>query len=171
MASLGTVVRAPLFERVVFPALLDGADRHETHCARWLGGMAQHLYRCPSCMQSLGPDRSSELALFRRALADNAEDRIARCSLIKVMASQFSYSLHELPSGVLFGHDGATPAQCGQLRSELAEFEAMLEAEGCTEAHTALVEKCRFHFAAYEQYLATRPQWESYAAFVSELAR
>jgi hypothetical protein len=166
----GYPVRSPLFERVLFPALLAGIERREPNCARWLAGMAQHLYRCPACMQRLGPSLASEEALFRRALADDPADARARRGLIKAMATQFCYSLHELPSGVLFGADGATPAQCGELRADLAEFETLVAAEGCAEEHADLIEKSRFHFTAYEQYLTGLPRARSYADFLAQSA-
>jgi hypothetical protein len=164
----GYVIREPLFRNVLFPALLLGLNRNEPGCARWLGGMAQHLYRCPSCMQQLGPERATEWALFRLALDNDPSDAEARRRLIKVMASQFAYSLHELPAGVLFGSNGATLSQCDELTSDLSEFERLTATEGCSAAHAALIEKCRFHFSAYKEYLMNCPKYASYAAFLAQ---
>jgi hypothetical protein len=162
----GYQVRDMLFERVVFPALLRGINDRKPNCARWLGGMAQHLYRCPKCMEQLGPALSFEEALFRLALTVDPADAGARKGLIKAMARQFWYSLHELPSGVLFGHDGATPSQCGELRSDLSEFEKLVAVEEKTTEYAGLIEKCRYHFTAYEQYLTRRPKTGDYADFI-----
>ena len=164
----GYLIRDQLFEQVLFPALLDGLDNNEPGCARWLGAMAQHLYRCPECLRRLGPERSYGEALFRLALAKDPTDAGARRGLIKIISGHFSYSLHEQPSGVLFDTNGATPLQCGQLRSELSEFEILIATEGCAAAYAGLVEKCRFHFTAYEQYLAGRPRCPSYAEFIAK---
>src|SRR2546428_185075 len=52
------VLRQPLFERILFPALLDGLNEKQPGCARWLAGLSQHLYRCRTCMNELGETRS-----------------------------------------------------------------------------------------------------------------
>src|SRR5690242_10263827 len=41
-------IRRPLFERVLFPALADALDAQTAGSARWLAGLSQHLYRCPT---------------------------------------------------------------------------------------------------------------------------
>src|SRR5215472_4292350 len=74
----GYQVRGSLFERVIFPALKVGIDRHEPNCARWLGSMAQHLYRCHRCVDQLGSHRASAYVLFRLALSDDPTDARSR---------------------------------------------------------------------------------------------
>ena len=159
----GIRLRQPLFERVIFPALLVGLDAGWADCARWLGGLAQDLYRCPSCRAQLGPERNHAAALFRLALALDPSDADARRRLIRVLAEGFEYALHEVPSGVLFGHNGATPAECQQLRAALREFEQLLADAGSAADHADLVARCRFHFAAYPAYLTERPRLPCYA--------
>ena len=42
------VIRMPLFERAVFPALIAGFRTGSPGCARWLAGLSQQLYRNPN---------------------------------------------------------------------------------------------------------------------------
>src|SRR5688572_29837718 len=116
------VVRTPLFERAVFPALLAGHHAGVPGCARWLAGLSQHLSRCPRCQEQLPPEERTELGLLPAALRHDPSDGASRRRLIGHLAEQFRYSLHELPSGVLFGADGATPEECEELERELEEF-------------------------------------------------
>src|SRR6478735_2578172 len=47
--GVNLVIRRPLFERAVFPALLDGYRTRLPGSARWLAGLSQQLLGCPAC--------------------------------------------------------------------------------------------------------------------------
>ena len=158
-------VRRALFERVLFPALAAGLDEGVPGCARWLAGLETYLAHCPACRERLGPGRASPRALLRLAVATDPADGRSRDRLIRLIADGFDYALHELPTGVLYSHDGATPAECDLLAAELAEFRSLLAADGRAAAYADLVEACAFHFAAYKQYLLEWPVEGGYAGF------
>jgi hypothetical protein len=159
-------VRRPLFQRVLFPALVEALDAQSPGSARWLAGLSQHLHRCRDCMERLGDTRSSEWALLQAALAHDPGDVRSRQQLIRVMANHLRYTLHELPAGVLFGTDGATVAQCDELLAELDEFRSLVAAGGRTADYATLVTECAHHFRSYKQYLLERPRHESYSEFL-----
>ena len=160
-------LRQPLFDQVVFPALASGVDQRSPGCARWLGGLVQNLYKSQACRERLPPDLRSERGLLRLALDHDPDDHRARRRLINTIASGFWYSLHELPSGVLYGSDGATSEQCDEMLAELDELHRLVRVEGCEAAQAFLIEKCAFHFAAYRAYLLQRPRQGDYATFVA----
>ena len=54
--GLNFVIRRPLFERAVFPALLAGYQAGLPGSARWLAGLADHLLHNPQCREQLRPD-------------------------------------------------------------------------------------------------------------------
>jgi hypothetical protein len=159
-------VRCPLFERILFPALVESLGAKSPGSARWLAGLSQHLYRCPACMERLGRARSSEWALLQAAVAHDPGDVRSRQQLIRVIANHLRYTLHELPSGVLFGTNGATVVQCDELLAELDEFRSLVSVEGRTADYVPLVRECDHHFRSYKQYLLERPQHESYSRFL-----
>ena len=164
-------VRRQLFERVLFPALVDGVDSKHAGCKRWLAGFAPYVRRCPSCVERLGPKLSSEWGLLESALIEDPADFRSRRRLISLFADQFEYSLHELPTGVLYGTDGATASQCDELVAELGMFRSLLRAEGCEGEYRELTEACDLHFNAYKQYLLERPSHENYAEFLRQTRR
>jgi hypothetical protein len=159
-------IRRPLFEHVLFPALAEALDAQTAGSARWLAGLSQHLYRCPSCVERLGRDRASEWALLRSAVAQDPADIRSRQQLVRLIANHLRYTLHELPAGVLYGIDGATVEQCDELLAELDEFRALIEIEGRTADHAPLVAECDRHFKSYKRYLFERPAHESYKHFL-----
>jgi hypothetical protein len=164
-------VRHALFERILFPALVEGLNERLPGSARWLAGLSQHLYRCSTCAMQLGVERATEWALLREAMTEDPEDHRSRQRLIKVIANQLRHTLHEVPSGVLYGMDGATVSQCDELVLELEEFRSLVTAEGCAADYAQLVSECDFHFTAYKKYLLDRPSYENYDSFLQQHGR
>jgi len=168
--GVNLVIRMPLFERAVFPALLAGYQARVPGCARWLAGLAEHLYRCRKCSEQLLPEEQTELGLLWAAIRQDPGDRRARLRLIDKTADRLSFSLHELPFGVLHGMDGATPEQCEELEKGLGEFCELVDQEGSQERYAELIRMCRVHFQAYRNYLLHRDKYRSYAEYLSQNA-
>lgn len=159
-------VRQPLFQRVLFPALIEALGAGRPGSARWLAGLADHLHQCPDCVARLGPERASAWALLKLAVVHDPTDGRARKRLINVMAEGFRYAIHEVPAGVLCGPDGATVAECDELLSDLDEFRALLAAEEAAHDYATLVTECERRFRSYKQYLVTHPRYTTYSAFL-----
>lgn len=162
------VIRMPLFERAVFPALLAGYRDGLPGCARWLAGLYQHLCQSRACLEQLLPHDWTERGLLRVAVRQNPDDHASRSRLVKCLASRLRYSLHELPAGVLYGMDSATPEECLELVRELDEFWELVVGTNDEEACRELVEQCRLHFPAYRDFLL---HWEPYTSYEHYLAR
>lgn len=165
------VIRTPLFERAVFPALLAGHRAGLPGCARWLAGLAQHLYRSPLCRTQLPADEQTEVELLRAAVRVDPADHDSRRRLIEHLAGRLRYSLHELPAGVLYGMDGATPDECLELELELNEFVRLVAGTNDGADYEELLRDCRYHFPAYRDYLLNREQYGSYADYLGRRAR
>ncbi len=166
--GINFVIRRPLFERAVFPALLAGYQARLPGCARWLAGFAENLWRCPGCREQLQPEELTELGLLWAAIRHDPGDRRSRLRLIDKIADRLRYSLHELPSGVLYGMDGASPEQCQELGEELEKFCRLVAQEEMEERYAELIRNCRLHFGAYRDYLLSREQYSSYAEYLSK---
>ena len=160
------VIRRPLFERAVFPALLAGYRSCLPGCARWVAGLAQNVWNCPECRAQLPPNEQTELGLIRAALRHDPSDFRSRLRLIETIAARLRYSLHELPSGVLYGMNGATPEQCRELGEELEEFRQLVAGEDIKEGSEELIRSCRRHFEGYRNYLSSREQYGTYAEYL-----
>jgi hypothetical protein len=162
------VIRQPLFHRAVFPALLAGLREGRPGCARWLAGLAQNLYQCKDCRAQLPEDEQTEVALLRAALRHDPGDRASRRRLIAALADGFAYSLHEVPSGVLYSiGNGATIEECGWLLDELEEFRGLVQEEGLAGKYRDLIRDGSFHFHSYRRYLADREGTSSYPEYLS----
>jgi hypothetical protein len=166
--SLNLVVRRPLFERAVFPALLAGYQARLPGCARWLAGLADHLTRSPECRAKLPADEATEFGLLWAAIRHDPADRGSRLRLIDKIAGRLRYSIHEVPSGILYGIDGASPEQCLELEKELEEFCGLIDQEGTQERYADLIRTCHFHFQGYRHYLSDPQKYQSYAAYLAQ---
>ncbi len=103
-------MRMPLFREVLFPVLFAGYEKGERGCARWLAGFAQLLYNSPECLARLPEALRSEHGLLLRAIERDTDDSLSKQRLLRILRGRFEYALHELPAGVLYAADGATPA-------------------------------------------------------------
>lgn len=150
-----TPVRFPLFRRVLVPALSQGLRSGEPGCARWLASFVSLF--AGEHADELTPDLQNPVALLKEALRLDPTDDCARRRLVDLRAARLRYTLHELPAGVLFGHDGATAEQCDELRELLEEFERDVSATSQEARFTALIEDCKYHFRAYGDYRRSGP--------------
>jgi hypothetical protein len=164
------VIRRPLFERAVFPALLAGYEARLPGCARWLAGLADHLRSNSELREKLQPEQETELGLLWAAIRHDPDDRRSRLRLIDKVADRLRYAIHEVPCGVLYGIDVASPEQCQELEDELEEFCRLVAQAAMQERYAELIGACRRHFRAYRDYLLHREKYESYAAYLSQHA-
>lgn len=167
--ELKTPIRMPLFRKVLFPALLAGLKSGTPDCARWLAGFSHLLCQSVDCQNQLQPGQRGEIGLLNAALRLNPNDELARSAQIKAIRQQLEYSIHEVPAGVLWDHNGATIEQCGELLDEVLELERLVLAHGTGAEHSALISECKLHYEAYPRYLARRSEFSSYAEFLARV--
>jgi len=159
-------IRRPLFRRAIFPALLAGHCAGLGSCARWLAGLSEHLRGCADCREQLASDEQTEVGLLRAALRHDPADHLSRRRLVEKMATWLRYTLHEIPSGVLYGADAASPEQCRELEQDLDEFCLLLAGEDSAQRYQDLIHDCRLHFREYRNYLLNRQAYNSYRDYL-----
>ncbi|WP_424950912.1 hypothetical protein [Deinococcus sp.] len=161
-------VHFPLLHRVLYPLLRAGVERHEPHYARWLAHFASSLHRLTP--GGLPPELGSRVGLLREAVRLNPQDQLARRQLVAEEATYLRYTLHELPSGVLYGMNGATPEQCDELSDHLSDFRQLLQTDEEDRKYAQLIEECQFHYTTYRDYLKIRQSDMSYRQYIESLA-
>jgi len=162
-----TPIRLPLFQKVIFPALLAGIHGSVAGSCRCLAGFALLLYKSPSCATQLPQHMRSEFGLLQQAVQTDPTDKLAKQRLLALMRYRFEYVLHELPVGVLYGQNGATIEECDELLVELSDYEHLAAELGDDEEDCALIAKSRLHIPAYKTYLSEEGKYASYQAFLS----
>ena len=165
-----TPVRMPLFRRCILPALEAAIATQTPGAARWLAGFAQHIYKCGDLKSRLIDGSLTEHSLLLTAIEHDANDTTARRKLLDLLVRRLNYTLHELPSGVLYGHDGATVDQCREMLGELDDFTRHAEILGVADDYSNFVAKCKFHYNAYAGYLTDRRGASCYEDYLSQVS-
>jgi hypothetical protein len=165
-----TPVRMPLFRRAILPALENAIATRTSGAARWLAGFAQHIYKCGDLRPRVVDGSLTEHGLLLTAIEHDPNDTGARRKLLDLLVRRLNYTLHELPTGVLYGHDGASIDQCSEMLGELDDFSHHAEILCVTENYSDLVAQCRFHYNTYAKYLADRRGMSCYADYLSQFS-
>tara|TARA_R110002049_G_scaffold305056_3_gene501124 strand:+ start:81957 stop:82634 length:678 start_codon:yes stop_codon:yes gene_type:complete len=162
-------IRMPLFRRVLLPLVRTAVDDRVPRCAHWLSKHAHLIYKCRDTIRDL-PDTYTEHGLLLTALDHDETDDNSRRRLVELIANQMEYTLHELPAGVLYGHNGATVSECREMQAELDDFVVHATRLGVTDTYADLISDCRFHDTQYGKYLADRRGVTSYADYLSQFS-
>ena len=161
-------IRYPLFNRVIGPSLVRGVLSGVPGCARWLAHFDQELLAPRGVCEALPEHLRSPEALLLEALRVDPGDTASRRQLIEKQARYLAYTLHEVPAGVLYGHDAASAHECAELLDYLSDFEEHVQTLGDEDSYRELIADCRFHYSAYRDYLRSGRANGSYQAFVSK---
>lgn len=161
-------IRLPLFRDALFPPLLEGVKTSRPGCARWLGGLADHLYKCPDLRARLSEFGESKYALLKLALRHGPGDQKAMLLLINAIFSWLEYATHELPSGVLCGSNMSVPDCCAEYLEDTAELENLAVKAGVKPDYEAFIQSCQFHFTHYPVYYARHRESRSYAEYLRD---
>lgn len=161
------LIRLPLYQRVLFPALLAGAKARRPGCARLFAGFyTSLLIKSPTCLAQLEVPYLNEPDFLWLALQDDPDDHWAWERLIGYFAWDLRYAIHEVPNEVLYGREVATAEQCILLNQALAEFRRLIKLHGLEERYAHLVEECQYHFINYPMYLFCKDKFSSYEQFL-----
>ena len=76
-------------------------------------------------------------------------------------------AVHELPAGVLWGANGATPEQCSEMLDGLGEFAGVCDRLGLDD-HKEFIDGCRWHFEHYPHYLGRRRHFVDYPTYIRD---
>jgi len=161
-------VRMPLFEKIIFPVLYEDFKSKKPNSARWLSGYSQLIYKSKVVKRVLGEEFTEEYFL-RKAIEHDPADIISKEKLIAVIAQQLEYSIHEVPYGVLWGHNGTSVEECDELVLSLSEFEKMVADMPFHKDYKELISECGFHFREYKNYLISKGSYDSYSAYLSSI--
>ncbi len=112
-------VRHELYEYVVFPSLLDGLSRSEPWSLWGLARTAQNLYRSDNLWKQVAYMTAE--GFLDQLLVQCPDDDRARKALLSELVAGMHHAVHEWPSGILYGHNGATLHECADIVRDLAK--------------------------------------------------
>ena len=116
-------IRYELFEHVIFPVLLAGYQKSDPWCLAMLDRHAQNLYRAKHLWAKVGDEGDVQFA--QRWLELEPENAQARGRVLEHWMTWFGYCEHEWPAGILYGMNGATESECGEILDKVCEIRAL----------------------------------------------
>ncbi len=116
----GRKVRHELYESILFPVLIAGYQQADPSSIKRLAETDQNLCQDRSLWAQLGNKTKS--ALLHEYVSLCPQYSAARHNLLETEIKSFRYCEHEWPAGILYGHDGATVSECGELLAAIADF-------------------------------------------------
>ncbi|GAX42028.1 hypothetical protein NIES4075_30260 [Tolypothrix sp. NIES-4075] len=122
----GNRISYELYEEVVFPALLRGYQNRDSWSVLWLARTAQNLYKAKHLHEQINFKTYYEL-LKECYLLDPSNAEVHK-DLLSVQIRWLQYCIHEYPTGILYGVNGATIDECHEIVSEI-EFIRELDVE------------------------------------------
>jgi hypothetical protein len=158
------VFGTPLFERVLFPALMEWYAHGDPNAAKWLAQLSEKVLSSRGCWEAMGGP--GEVDLWEEAYRRNPNDDDIRQSLVKAIASYIRYTLHELPICVLCRNGWPSEEQCELLQGELEHFRGLLRGHE-SDDFGDLIEEAAFHYRAFRAYLREIGLYKDYAGFIA----
>jgi hypothetical protein len=117
LAADGARLPHELFTQVVLPVLLAGRDRHEPFALLWMVKLADNFHSDMRLATAMNYAPVAILDELLEAAPDHVEARLLR---LDAAIDWLRFCVHEWPAGILYGMNGATLAECGEIRAEVA---------------------------------------------------
>lgn len=111
-AGAALPLRMPLFASIIGPFLVSARQQGKENAARRIAYFHPQFLNMPASRRLIEVPYVSPTDLLREAFQRDPDDVRVQDQLIQTLATHFAYAVHELPSGVLYGADGATVAEC-----------------------------------------------------------
>jgi hypothetical protein len=148
LLSNNATIRMPLFSQVIYPVLNQGIENKEVKAIKLLLSLTQQLYQYQSFTKQ---DTHSSASLIQQGLQSDPNDK----ELLSLQESRTKeyllYTLHELPTGVLYGQNSASIPECNELLEYVAEYEYYCHKLKLNRSD--LIRECKFYYSAYKDYL------------------
>lgn len=139
----GHKIRHELYRDLIFPTLKAAYDLRETWAYRELARTAQNLYSARDLWDQV--EHKTAGAILRELLTLDPADRAAQQMLLQENLNGLRNAVHEWPTGILFGLDGASLDECEQLLVEVKESTQWTSEQATLEFLCDVESKIRFY--------------------------
>ncbi len=159
----GITIRQPLFLHVIYPVLTTGINSNNIDAIKSLLGLFEYFGNYEDLMND---KRFSNWTLLTKGLELAPNDNELLNMYERKQKDYFEYTLHELPTGVLYGSDGATIEQCNELLHDINDYEEVCSKLEIDEHE--LIEECKFYYSAYKNYLLSYKDFNGFGDYLAK---
>ncbi len=156
-------IRQPLYKHLIYPILSEQVEKNNVNAIKGLLKLDQHLIS----YQAYAKDNTySFLTLLEKGLTIEPND-IELLRLYEEKTREYlHYTLHEIPTGVLYGADGASMEECEELMKEVGKYEILCNKLKRDESD--LIRACKYYYPAYRDYLSVYKNYNSFADYLEK---
>ena len=156
-------ISQPLFLNVFYPTLTTEIDKNNIDAIKSL----IRLFEYYGNYQNLTSDkRFSVWQLLEQGLRLSPNDTELLKQYEEKQRDYFEYTLHELPTGVLYGSDGATIEQCEELLNDLTKYKVVCEKLKVD--NEELITECKFYYSSYKDYLTIYKNYSGFGDYLDK---
>lgn len=153
----------PFFEKVYFPLLEKGFKNGELAAIKL---MLKHISIVYQIERKRETSFYSEFALIDKGLEICPFNQELLLTKERCLESYLDFTIHEVPYGVLYGMDGASPDECLKLLDTLEEYKELCHTLGVD--RDDLIAECYFHYQHYYIYLQDQQKYSSYEQYLKK---
>ena len=128
-AGIALPIRHSLSVKLLYPYLVQAYDGGSTRAPWWIAHLYYQLDNSREWRAWFETNSLTPWTLLEEALRRDATKDPARQALIAVVARWLDYAIHEVPTGVLFGVNGASIDECQRLLDVLDQFRELTRAK------------------------------------------
>lgn len=150
-------IRQQLYKHLIYPVLSEQVEQNNVNAIKELLKLDQHLVS----YQGYTKDYTySSWQLLEKALAISPNDNDLLELYERKTRKYLNYTLHEIPTGVLYGADGATIEECDDLIKEIEKYEILCSKLQRDESE--LIQECKYYYPAYKNYLSVFKNYRNF---------
>ena len=158
-------IRQPLFQHLIYPILSEEIEKDNVEAIKTLGRLGQHL----TSYQGYTKDyKYSFWALLDKGLNLSPDDKELLELFENKTRNYINYTLHEIPTGVLYGANGATIEECEELIQEAERYENVCHKLQIDRAE--IIEECKYYYPAYRDYLSVFKNYQNFADYLKKVS-
>ena len=156
-------IRQPLYKNLIYPILSDQVEQNDVNAIKGLIRLDQHLVSYQGYTKDT---KYSSWTLLEKGLSISPYDRELLEFSEKTTRNYLSYTLHELPTGVLYGTNGASIEECEELINEVEKYEIVCNKLDRDEKE--LIQECKYYYQAYKDYLLVYKKFKGFADYLDK---
>jgi hypothetical protein len=158
------IIRQQLFRHLIYPILSKQVEQNDIIAIKGLLRLDQLLISYRGYTKDA---KYSSWILLEKGLSISPDDR----ELLELSESNtrnyLISTLHELPSGILYGTNGANIEECEELIEEIGKYELLCDKLQLDESE--LIQKCKYYYSAYKNYLSSNESYNSFPEYLDKV--
>jgi hypothetical protein len=156
-------IRQPLYKNLIYPILSEQVEQNNVIAIKGLLRLDQNLI---SYLGNTKDNKYSSSNLLEKGLNLSPDDRELLEYSERKTRNYLSYTLHELPIGVLFEQNGASIGECEILIKEVEAYEKVCKKLDRDEKE--LIQECKFYYPAYRDYISVYKNYKNFADYLDK---